>query len=151
MNIIYTYIDLSIGIILNETFEKILREDIIRSRHGDHLVSDGAWDRLYRRFMRRLAPIMFPQTSLRINTSTAFANTSAKYSSIITSPQHSTSPKRRLSSGFILTSFTQQATKDRPTSPVSSHSSTLSDDDDNISESELQFLTAFGKYPCIAN
>lgn len=115
------------------------------------MVSDGVWDRLYRRFMRRLAPIMFPQTSLKINTSTATTNTSAKSSSIISSPQHSTSPKRRLSSGFILTSFTLQANKDRPTSPVSSHSSTLSDDDDNISESELQFLTAFGKNPRITN
>lgn len=127
---------------MSETFDMILREDTIRSRVGDDLVLDGVWDRLHRRFMRRLVPIMFPHTSLRINTSTT-----TKSSSIMSSPKHTTSPSgRRLSSSFLLSTFMLQSSKDRPTSAVSSNSSTA-DDDDNMSESELQFLTAFGKYP----
>jgi len=133
----YEYIDASIGNILSQTFEKIFQEEIIRNRHGN-LVLDGVWDRLYRRFMRRLAPVMFPRTSLRINTSTN------KTSFSTTSPSHSSSPSRRLSNSFLLTSLNLQANKDRPTSSASSNSSTA--DDDDISESELQFLTAFGTY-----
>jgi len=158
----HTYTDSSIGGILNETFVKLFQEDSIRGRYDhDLVIIDGVWDRLYRRFMRRLLPVMFPlsKTSLRINTAAAkyAANmiNSSPSASMINSPKASTSPSstRKLSSGgFLLTSFNLSASmgissssrdRDRASSSASSNSSTA--DDDDVSESELQFLNAFGK------